>query len=106
MEEEINFLENPLDLTYDGRYTNDYNIPGVFTEGTFYVDRFTILAGIRADHHGDFGWKTTPRMLIRAEVSDDTDIRFSVGKGFRRVHLFTERVNLLASNRDIIIDWP
>lgn len=104
MEEEINFLENPLDLTYDGRYTNDYNIPGVFTEGTFYVDRFTILAGIRADHHGDFGWKTTPRMLIRAEVSDDTDIRFSVGKGFRRVHLFTERVNLLASNRDIIID--
>jgi len=104
MDEDIEFVVNPLNLTYGGQYSNDYTIPGVFTEGTFYIDQFTILGGIRADHHGDFGWKVTPRMLVRAEVSENTDVRFSIGKGFRRVHLFTERVSLLASNRDLIID--
>ncbi len=104
MTEDISFVENPLDLTYAGTYTNDYSIPGVFTEGVFYVDKFTIMGGIRADHHSGFGWKITPRMLVRAELSENTDIRFSAGKGFRRVHLFSERVNILASNRDIIFE--
>jgi len=42
--------------------------------------------------------------LVRAELNENTDIRFSAGKGYRRVHLFSERVNILASNRDIIIE--
>ncbi len=104
MTEDIDFIENPLDLSYAGQFKNDYTIPGLFTEGVFYVDKFTIMAGIRTDHHGEFGWKTTPRMLIRAEINENTDIRFSAGKGYRRVHLFSERVNILASNRDIIFE--
>jgi len=104
MEEQISFVENPLNLSYAGNYTNDYFIPGIFGEGQFYFDKFTIMAGIRIDNHDQFGWKTTPRMLIRAELSENTDIRLSAGKGFRRVHLFSERVNILASNRDIIFE--
>ena len=104
MDEQIEFTENPLNLTYAGEYTNDYTIPGAFAEAVFYIDNFTIMGGVRTDRHGEFGWKTTPRMLIRAEISPDTDLRFSAGKGFRRVHLFSERVNLLASNRDIIFE--
>ena len=88
MTEDISFVDNPLNLTYAGQYINDYTIPGVFTEGIFYIDKFTIMGGIRADKHGDYGWKFTPRMLIRAEVNENTDIRFSAGKGFRRVHIF------------------
>lgn len=102
--EDISFVDNPLGLTYAGQYINDYTIPGIFTEGIFYIDKFTIMGGIRADKHGDFGWKITPRMLIRAEVSENTDIRFSAGKGFRRVHLFSENVMVLSSNRDIIFE--
>ncbi len=102
--EDISFIDNPLGLTYAGNYINDYTIPGVFTEGIFYIDKFTIMGGIRADKHGKFGWKVTPRMLIRAEVNENTDIRFSAGKGFRRVHLFSERVMLLSSNRDVIFE--
>ncbi|MFT4534983.1 MAG: outer membrane receptor for ferrienterochelin and colicins [Saprospiraceae bacterium] len=104
MTEHIDFAANPLNWTYAGTYENDYFIPGVFTEGIFYFDKITLMGGIRADKHGEFGWKATPRMLIRAELSEDTDIRLSAGKGFRRVHLFSERVNILASNRDIIIE--
>ena len=102
--EDISFVANPLNLSYAGNYVNDYTVPGIFTEGVFYIDNFTIMGGIRADKHGNFGWKITPRMLIRAEVSENTDIRFSAGKGFRRVHLFSEQVMLLASNRDVIIE--
>jgi outer membrane receptor for ferrienterochelin and colicin len=104
MTETVDFVENPLSWTYAGTYENDYFIPGIFTEGIFYMDRITLMGGIRADNHGEFGWKTTPRMLIRAELSENTDVRFSAGKGFRRVHLFSERVSVLASNRDIIIE--
>lgn len=104
LQEDISFIDNPLNLTYDGVYNNDYTIPGVFTEGIFYLDKFTLMGGLRADKHGDFGWKITPRMLIRAEINENTDIRFSAGKGFRRVHLFSERVMLLASNRNIIFE--
>ncbi|MEE9438551.1 MAG: carboxypeptidase-like regulatory domain-containing protein [Saprospiraceae bacterium] len=103
IDESISFIANPFALSYDGDYTNNYTIPGVFTEGIFYVNNFTFMSGLRADHHGEFGWKITPRMLIRAEINENTDLRFTAGKGFRRVHLFSERVNLLASNRDIII---
>lgn len=104
MTEDISFVANPLGLTYAGDYINDYTIPGVFSEAIFYLDKFTIMGGVRADKHGKFGWKITPRMLIRAEVNENTDIRFSAGKGFRRVHLFSERVMLLASNRDVIFE--
>jgi len=106
MSEDISFIDNPLNLSYAGNYENNYIIPGIFTEGIFYFDKITLMGGIRLDHQGDFGWKTTPRMLIRAEINDDTDIRISVGKGFRRVHLFSERVNILASNRDIVFEAP
>ena len=104
MTETVEFADNPLSWTYAGTYENDYFIPGIFTEGTFYLDNITLMGGIRTDRHGEFGWKTTPRMLIRAELSENTDIRISAGKGFRRVHLFSERVNILASNRDIIFE--
>ena len=104
MTEDISFIENPLNLSYAGEYNNDYTIPGIFTEGIFYMDKFTLMGGIRADKHGEFGWKITPRMLIRAEINENTDVRFSAGKGFRRVHLFSEQVMILASNRDIIFE--
>lgn len=104
MTEQIEFAANPLNWSYAGTYENDYFIPGIFTEGVFYLNKFTLMGGIRADKHGNFGWKATPRMLVRAEISDNTDLRISAGKGFRRVHLFSERVNILASNRDIIIE--
>ncbi|MDF1696088.1 MAG: carboxypeptidase-like regulatory domain-containing protein [Saprospiraceae bacterium] len=102
--ENISFIENPLNLSYAGEYLNDYTIPGLFSEAIFYIDNFTIMGGIRADKHGQFGWKITPRMLIRAEVNENTDLRITAGKGFRRVHPFSEQVMMLASNRDITFE--
>lgn len=104
MEEDISFVANPLNLSYAGIYTNDYSVPGVFSEGIFYIGNWTLMGGVRVDKHANEGWKVTPRMLVRSELNENIDIRISAGKGYRRVHLFSERVNILASNRDIIFE--
>lgn len=106
MQEDITFLQ-PIDfLSYEGRYNSDFDIPGFFAENTFNLAPFTIIAGLRSDYHGEWGWKVAPRFLVRADLPQETDLRFSIGKGFRRVLLFPERVNLLAGNRDIIFSEP
>ncbi|MEO1412978.1 MAG: TonB-dependent receptor [Bacteroidota bacterium] len=101
--ENISFTEALPFLDYDGQYHNDYDIPGFFAEHTLEWKPFTVITGIRLDHHGNFGWKTTPRFLVRAALENNWDLRYSIGKGFRRVHLFSERVNLLAGNRNLSI---
>jgi len=99
LQEEVNFIEQLPLLDYAGRYLTDYDIPGVFVENKWTVSKFTFLTGLRIDHFGSFGWKATPRLLVRAALSPDTDIRFSIGKGYRVAHIFAENANLLASNR-------
>lgn len=104
LKEEISFLKPILELDYDGKYNTNYNVPGFFAENKWNLDKFTIISGIRADHQGSFGWKIAPRILVRAQVNERTDIRFNLGKGYRRSHFFTENPNLLSSNRQLNIN--
>ena len=99
LQEDVSFIEELPFLDYAGKYLTDYDIPGAFVENKFTLSKFTFLTGVRLDHFGRFGWKVTPRLLVRAELSPDTDIRFSIGKGYRIAHIFAENANLLASNR-------
>lgn len=99
LQEDVSFTEQLPLLDYAGRYLTNYDIPGVFVENKWTVSKFTFLTGLRMDHFGSFGWKVTPRLLVRADLSPDTDIRFSIGKGYRIAHVFAENANLLASNR-------
>jgi outer membrane receptor for ferrienterochelin and colicins len=99
LQEDVSFIQELPLLDYAGRYLTNYVIPGVFLENKWTVSKFTLLTGVRLDHFGSFGWKVTPRLLVRAELSPDTDIRFSIGKGYRIAHIFAENANLLASNR-------
>ncbi|MBP6625377.1 MAG: TonB-dependent receptor, partial [Chitinophagaceae bacterium] len=54
------------------------------------------------DKHNTFGWFVTPRLLLKYQVSENTDLRASFGTGWRTVNLFAENINLLTSNRDIL----
>lgn len=101
--EDVKFVK-PIDfLNYEGQYKTDYSIPGIFLENKYTRGVFTILGGMRMDHHGQYGWKATPRLLVRSQINADNDIRFSIGKGFRRAHVFAENQFLLASNRQLQI---
>lgn len=104
LDEDILFTNNADIRTYDGNYNRKENVAGVFAENTltFFNGKLTWIAGIRADHHNQFGWYATPRTLLKYDPTPTLTIRGNVGTGWRTVNLFSENIGLLASSRDIV----
>ncbi len=98
------------------RYNETYNalhferretVPGAFFEYTYTpVTKFTAVAGIRADHHNQYGWITTPRLHLKYDFNPKTNLRFSIGSGSRTANIFAENTGLLASARQFNIVNP
>jgi outer membrane receptor for ferrienterochelin and colicin len=63
----------------------------------------SVIAGIRLDYHNKHNLITTPRLLLRFQMTKLTVIRLSAGTGFRTINLFSEYSNLLASGKNIIV---
>jgi len=105
LKEDIRFTETALGRTYDGNYHRKEQIPGIFAENTmrFLQGKLTWIAGVRTDHHNQFGMMFTPRTLLKYDISPQTVIRGNIGTGWRTVNLFSENINLLASSRNIIL---
>lgn len=103
LSESISFSQNPLNKTYAGDYHRTEVIPGVFIEQTFrwWNDRLTWIVGARLDYHNTFGEQLTPRMMVKADLSENMTLRASAGRGWRTVNLFPEQNYLLTGNRDI-----
>ena len=104
LQEDIGFSDDFLKRTYDGTYRRNEGIFGIFAENTmsFLNDKITWIAGLRADHHNEFGVKVTPRTLIKYDIAPRSIIRASLGRGWRTVNLFSENIGLLVSSRDIV----
>jgi outer membrane receptor for ferrienterochelin and colicin len=68
----------------------------------FFDGKLTWIAGVRADHHNEFGVIFTPRTLVKYDVTPKTILRANIGTGWRTANLFSENINLLVSSRDII----
>ena len=102
--ENIQFAENPLNLSYAGLYKNKEMTYGLFAENTLYFgqDKFTLINGVRLDHSTLYGTHFTPRSLLKYSPNDLSSIRASVGLGWRSPHIFSNYVTLLASQRDIV----
>lgn len=102
--EDINFLQ-PVSKTYAGTYDKLESVPGVFTEASYDATdiKTSIIAGLRLDAHNKYGLITTPRLLIRYQMTKETVVRASIGTGFRTINLFSEYSNLLASGRNILV---
>lgn len=104
LNEDIVFTNNSLKRTYNGNYKRKEDIAGVFAENTmqFLNTKLTWIAGIRADHHNQFGFIFTPRTLLKYNITPKTILRANIGTGWRTVNLFSENIGLLVSSRDII----
>ncbi|MGV8019270.1 MAG: carboxypeptidase-like regulatory domain-containing protein [Ignavibacteria bacterium] len=102
--EDVKFLQ-PSAKTYAGNYEKLESVPGVFSEASFEFEGINtaVIAGLRMDFHNKYNTITTPRLLIRHQLTKQTVVRASVGTGFRTVNLFSEYANMLASGRDLII---
>jgi outer membrane receptor for ferrienterochelin and colicin/copper chaperone CopZ len=108
----IHKFRTGLSFQYD-KYNENYNlanftrkeiVPGTFFEYTYTPnDKWSMVAGIRADNNNIYGAFFTPRLNIRYEPFTGTVFRLSAGKGQRTANIFSENNSLLVSQRRITI---
>ena len=85
-------------------YKRSEIVPGTFFEYTFTpTDKFSAVAGIRADYNNLYGFFATPRLNIRYEPIKGTVIRASAGRGQRTANIFAENTSVFVSARQINI---
>ncbi len=98
-----NFVEKYKDSTYLLRES----VPGVFGEYTYnYVEKVSLVAGLRADYHNLYGAIFTPRLHFRYLPTEKTTIRLSAGNGTRVAHIFADYAGFQASGREFSIKSP
>lgn len=99
----VSILADRIDEFYGfGALAKKEVVPGAFFEYTFTPDDdFTLVAGIRADHHSIYDVLITPRLHLRYAVSENTVFRASGGRGYRSPNVISENLTLLASSRVI-----
>lgn len=79
-------------------------VPGTYFQYTYSLpERLTIIAGGRADFHNEFGTLFTPRLHVKYNLTPNTIVRASAGKGYRTPNVLAENSYLLASSRQINI---
>jgi outer membrane receptor for ferrienterochelin and colicins len=79
-------------------------IPGVFAQDELLLTpQFTVLAGLRADHHQAHGVIPAPRLALKWTPDHHTTVRLNTASGFRVVSLFTEDHAALTGARDVRI---
>jgi outer membrane receptor for ferrienterochelin and colicins len=102
--EQIAFSDTFLLRSYDGHYLRTEHIPGLFAENSmrFFNNKLQWIAGIRLDHHNQFGPQFTPRTLLKYDLNKNTILRANLGTGWRTVNLFSENIGLLSSSRNIL----
>ena len=77
-------------------------IPGIFSEYTFKPSaKITLMTGLRADHHTNFGTFFTPRFHLRYSPTEHLNMRLSAGKGYRTPRILAENSFLLANYRSL-----
>jgi outer membrane receptor for ferrienterochelin and colicins len=79
-------------------------LPGIFIQDEWNVTTpFTILTGLRYDHHNEHGNIFSPRLSFKYAPNANNTFRLSAGNGFRVVNLFTEDHAALTGSREVII---
>jgi outer membrane receptor for ferrienterochelin and colicin len=70
------------------------------------MDKFSLVAGIRADHNSLYGWFGTPRLHLRYEPVKGTVIRLATGRGQRTANILAENTGIFVSSRSFRILDP
>ncbi|MCW3076528.1 MAG: TonB-dependent receptor [Bacteroidetes bacterium] len=86
-------------------YLRTEQVPGVFGEYAFsYKTTFNLVAGLRGDYHNYYGFFMTPRVHMRFGFNENhTVLRLSAGKALRTSSIFSDNMQLMASNRQWVI---
>lgn len=101
----VSFIYDEFNETFiANRYGRTERIPGAFFEYTYKPDEgLSVVTGLRADNHNEFGLFFTPRIHIRYSPDPDWVIRAAAGRGYRTSNIFVEYASSFASSRSINI---
>ncbi len=82
-------------------------VGGAYAQYTLNLnDKFTAMAGVRADYSSMYDFFVTPRAHIKYAPNSIVSFRASAGKGYRSVHPLAEMNYLLAVGRTFVVDKP
>ena len=98
------WLQDKITEDFYQPFTRNEKVWGVFSEATLIVNKqLSLVAGIRLDHHNNYGFFATPRLHIRYARNEKTTMRFSAGKALRTAAVFAEQKAWMASNRSWVL---
>lgn len=88
----------------DSGFVRTEMVPGAFFEYTgHFGEKFSAVAGVRGDLHNKFGFMVDPRLHLKYDLTKNTILRASGGRGFRTANVFTENSSVFASSRSVVI---
>ena len=77
---------------------------GAFGEYTYnFMDKLSLVAGVRVDHNNDYGLMFSPRGQVKWNILPNTVFRVSGGIGYRNSTLIADNMGMLATGRQIVI---
>lgn len=102
----ISFQNDRFDENvFTKKFIRNESVPGIFTEYSFIPnEKFTLVAGMRADWNNYYGLFFTPRINIKYSINDRFVLRGAAGRGQRTANIFAENTGLFASSRIFTID--
>ena len=91
----------------ESNFLRNESVPGVFSEYTYnYLNKVSLVAGLRADNHNQYGFFVTPRLHFRFSPNEKTAFRLVSGRGQRTPSVFAENIGAMASSRSYQIVNP
>jgi outer membrane receptor for ferrienterochelin and colicin len=88
----------------DSAFHRNEIVPGVFGEYTYVIpEKFTLVLGGRMDFHNLYGNRFTPRIHAKYDLSSNTHLRASVGKGWRMPNSIAENFAMLVNSRQLLV---
>lgn len=85
-------------------FQRNEKVLGAFSEATLvFSNAWSLVAGMRLDHHANYGFFTTPRLHVRYAPNPSNTFRFSLGRALRTASLLSEQKAYMASNRSWIL---
>ncbi len=97
----VSFLSDQYrEIFNDSTFRRLETVPGTFFEYSWTAsEKFSTVAGIRADANSIYGAFVTPRLHVRYEPFKKHIFRFSGGSGRKSPSIFSENNGLMASSR-------
>ncbi len=99
------YLFDHMDERMDSlAFNRSESVAGAFFEYTYSLrDRASLVAGGRVDYNNLYGVFVTPRLHTRFEITEQTILRLSAGRGQRTANIIAENMGLLATSRAVRI---